>query len=260
MDTDRPTEVTSASRPSLMRDVAAVALDDETPQNTYASSPQPREERSRQSQWVLVLGILAVIVALVLAITTITSTLRRDDAAPEESASPPAATSEAEEEPEEEPSEDEEPTEEEELPAPALTDVEAFAEGGNQNVDYPENAGRLTDGDGESVWSSKIYQSAEYGGLKEGIGFTIPFEEESTIEKIVVTTADVSGGTIELYTLADDGSRGDKLADGDFADGGKLELKPEEATDADGIVLYIAELPSDPDGGFRAKIAEVAAE
>jgi hypothetical protein len=76
---------------------------------------------------------------------------------------------------------------------------------------------------------------------------------------VKVTTADNSGGSLELYELKDDGSRGDKLAEGEFAGDGDVTLEPDDPVEVEGVVLWVKELPQDP-RGFRARIAEVSVQ
>jgi hypothetical protein len=244
---------------TLLRDVVQVAMDDEKEDNTYAAAVPPRDLRSRQSQGILLGCAILVIIALVFAVTSITSALRDTTATPTEPTA--AATAEETEEPEETTeAESTEPTSEEpSAPAPEMGTLEAFAEGGNGSVDHPEQVERLTDGETNQYWNSKIYQSADYGGLKDGLGIKIPFKETSTLTSVKVTTADNSGGSLELYELKDDGSRGDKLAEGEFAGDGDVTLEPDDPVEVEGVVLWVKELPQDP-RGFRARIAEVSVQ
>src|SRR5690625_5824025 len=85
-----------------------------------ASQP---DQRSRQSQWILLGAVLVVIVALVFAVSTITSGLRERVENPLNTEPVASAPATEEETTDEEPTE-EEPTEEEELPPAELDGVE----------------------------------------------------------------------------------------------------------------------------------------
>lgn len=252
---EEPTEIRPASGPgSLLRDVVGVAMDrDEAV--TYAQTPVPRDQRSRTAQWVLVLAVLGVIVALVFAVTSITSTLRGDTNPVGEATTSAAAeeTSAAAEEtaaPETTP---------EALPVVTLASAELFTRGTDREPDHLDRQDRLTDGDPSSAWSSQIYRSAQYGNLKEGLGVRLSFEQPGTLNSVVVTTAENSGGVLELRADPGNGELGEVLATGEFAGDGDVTLTPQAPLpEASSVVLWIPELPGDAGGdGFRARIAEV---
>lgn len=244
---------------ALVRDVVGVAMSAEDSSNVYTTTAEPDEQRSRQTQWILIGAALVVIIALVFAITSVTSGLREAATGPNEKATTQPAPTESKTNAQVQPTETTESATE--GPPPTFGEPEIFAEGGNGNADHSEDSSRLTDGSKDSYWSSKIYQSADYSGLKDGIGIKLPFEKTSTLKKITVSTADTEGGSMELYALKEDGSRGDKLGDGEFTDGGDVEFTLDEPVQADGVELWIAELPSSTTGdGFRARIQEIKAE
>jgi hypothetical protein len=256
---DRAPEPSSGRGGSLFRDVVDVAMADEAPDNAYAAAAAPREERSRQSQWIIVGAALLVIVALVFAVTSITSGLRNQATGPTKTSAAPTSAAPTEEEDDEESAKPKKTKKE--LPEPKVdTDgVEGFAEGGNEKADYSEQADVVTDGDDSTQWKTKIYQTPQFGNLKDGLGFRIPFDKKSSLSEVTVATAENSGGTIELYQLNDDGTRGDKLADGEFAGDGDVELTPKKKVDSSGVIVWIAELPQGSQG-YRAKINEISVE
>lgn len=243
-----------AAHSSLLRDVVGVAMDREEAV-TYAQTPVPRDQRSRTAQWVLALAVLGVIVALVFAITSITSTLRGGTSAPVGEETTSAAASPSPTPTEEAP----EQTTPEALPVVTIGSAELFSRGTDNEPDHLERQERLTDGDPSSAWSSQIYRSAQYGNLKEGLGVRLTFPEPGTLNAVVVTTAQNSGGVIELRADPGNGELGEVLASGQFAGDGDVTLTPKEPlTEASSVVLWIPELPSDSEGdGFRARIAEV---
>ena len=49
---------------------------------------------------------------------------------------------------------------------PELTGVEVFTQGTDLEPDNADQQDRMTDGDPGTFWSTKHYQSADYGGLK----------------------------------------------------------------------------------------------
>ena len=256
---DTPEETTLPhSRSSLLRDVVGVAVDADDP-DTFALGPRDREKRSLQSQWIIVGGVIVVMFALVFAVTAITRDLREIIADPLATATP-QTTAPVEEDTGEAPAEPTPTdTEEPELPAPELTGVEVFTQGSDLPPDNADQQDRMTDGDPETFWSTKHYQSADYGGLKEGAGVRLTFAEQSTLRTVKVTTARNSGGLIELRAVHDDGSLGDVLASGELAGDGEVLLEAPEPVEADKVALWIPELPPDSNeqGRYRARIAEI---
>lgn len=255
-----PSAAWAGGRSSLLRDVVGVATDADDP-DTFALGPQDQERRSLQSQWIIAGGVILVMLALVLAITTVTRDLPSiiED---------PLATSEA---PSEEPTADEEtgeapvePTAEEtekELPAAQLASVELFTPGGDE-VDNADQQDRIHDGDPASFWSTKYYATPDYGGLKDGVGVRVHLAEPSELKAVTVTTAKNTGGTLELRAVNDDGSLGDVLTSGSFAGDGEVRLDLPEPLETEQVALWIPELPPDSDqaGNFRARIAEIRIE
>ena len=82
------------------------------------------------------------------------------------------------------------------------------------------------------------------------------------VDSAVVTTAESTGGVIELRSAGDGDELGEVLATGEFAGDGEVTLTPEKPlTEVESVVIWVPELPEDPGAdGFRARIAEVRAE
>src|SRR5699024_10123221 len=253
---DLPIDAAQPSpRSTLLREVISVAVDSDDP-DAYAMGASQPEQRSRQSQWILLGAVLVVIVALVFAVSTITSGLRERVENPlntEPVASAPATEDEAAEEG---------PSEEEERPPAELGGVERLVEGSDSDPDNLDQVDRITDGDPGTFWSTQHYASPQYGGLKEGVGVRIDLAEESTLSAVVVTTARNSGGTLELRAVGEDDSLGETLASGEFAGDGEVRLEPDEPVEAERVALWLSELPSDSNeaGRFRGRIAEIQVE
>lgn len=247
-----------ASRSALLRDVVGVAVDADDPE-TFAMGPEQPAERSRQSQWILLGGALLVILAMVFALSSITSGLR-DRVSNPLNTTPESAAATSEEATAEESAE--ETTEEEpELPAASLAGVEIITEDG-EDPDHPEEVDLVTDGDTGTYWSTQIYSTPEWGGLMGGMGLRLELEEESTVSTVVVTTARNSGGTIELHTVNDDGSLGDTIAEGEFAGDGEVTFELDEPVDASELALWFPSLPTDTSdsSGYRGRVAEIRVE
>lgn len=258
--TAAPAAGESFSRGALARDVVAVALNSDDPGSAFARTPAEPAERSRIAQWILLGAALLVILALVFAVTSVTSVMRQgadgpvqsDNAATSAPADPSAA---ADAGASVAPSEAAPAA----APAPTISAVEVLADGGDP--DHPEDSAAVTDGDPATRWSTRIYKTAQYGGLKANNALRISFAGPSTLTALTVTTAGGQGGVMELYALNPDGSRGAQLATGTFAGEGEVRLAPPAPVEASSVVLVIPELPSDAEkSGFRARIAELRAE
>ncbi|MCT1384866.1 hypothetical protein M4D54_04360 [Brachybacterium sp. p3-SID1565] len=248
-------------RAALLRDVVNVAVDSDDP-DAYTMGPLPAEQRSRISQWILLGGVLLVIVAMVLALSTITSGLRDrvtnplNTDPPEASAGAPVSDGGGEEPAEEEPTEEEPPA-----PPATLRGVEVFTLGSDRAPDNADQTERITDGDPGTFWSTQIYTNPQYGNLKDGAGLRLDLGEPSTLTAVVATTARNSGGVIELRAVGEDGSLGDVLATGQFAGDGEARLAPPEPIEAQQVALWFPELPPDSNrDGFRGRIAELRVE
>ncbi|MGP9695371.1 lipid II flippase MurJ [Brachybacterium sp. AOP25-B2-12] len=239
------------TRASLFRDVVSVAMDDERPA-TFDLGPETGPARSRQTQWILIGSILIVIVALVFAITSITSGLRETFSNPlgttppvSESAAPTSEPAPAEAAPSEA------------APAPPAAAPPAISGIDISGTDHPDNAPRLTDGDPGTVWKSRQYRSPNFGNLKDGIGLTVHLAQPAAVTDVVLTAGNVTGGKVQLRTLNGDGSPGDVVAEGTFNGPGEIHLTPgQPLQDVGGVVVWIPELPQD--GGTNiAEISEI---
>ena len=259
---DAPDESTAPfARSSLLRDVVGVAVDADAPE-TFTMGPRDEEKRSLQSQWIIIGGAIVVMVALVIALTSITRDLSGILEDPLATSAPAAETPSAEETGEAPVEPTAEATEDPALPAPEVAGVELFAEGSDREPDHTDQQERLTDDDPATFWSTKHYGSPDYGGLKDGVGIRLDFAEPSTLTAVNLTTARNNGGTIELRAVNEDGSLGEVLSTGELAGDGEVRLEAPEPFDAERVALWITELPPDSNepGRFRARIAEIQVE
>lgn len=251
------------TRSERVRDVVGVALNTQDPrQSGLAATGPTAEERSRVAQWILLGAGLAVIVALVFALTSVTSVGRRAPEGPVQTTSAAEAPSEAA--PADAGAAPADPASEAAPAAPAapaatVGQLSIVAEGGE--ADYADRTDRLTDGDASTQWTTKIYGTAAYGGLRTGIGIDVRFPQASTLTAVVLTTPESTGGTIELYALNEDGSRGELLASAPAAPDGEVRLAPAQPVTTTGVRIWFAQLPEDTGrDGFRAHVAELRVE
>ncbi|HEX7353130.1 hypothetical protein [Brachybacterium sp.] len=259
---ETPEETTVPStRSSLLRDVVGVAVDNDAPE-TFTLGPRDQEKRSLQSQWIIIGGAIVVMIALVVALTSITSDVRDLLEDPLATSQPPTSPAPEEETGEAPVEPTAEATEDPALPAPELESIEMVAPASDLEPDNVDQQDRITDGDPATYWSTKHYGSPDYGGLKEGVGLRLHFAEPSTFTSVTLTTALNNGGSVELRAVNEDGTFGDVLATGEFVADGEVRLDAPEPVEAEEVALWIAELPPDSNesGRFRARIAEIRVE
>lgn len=244
----------SATPASYLRDVVGVAMDHDS-DRTYALGAPEGLDRSHQAMWILVGGAVLVIVALVLAFSSITAALRGPATAPAAPTSSSAAegAAAAAQSPAAEPA----PAESPQPAAPPAIAAVTETDGGKP--DHPENTGRMHDGDPNTVWKSKIYRSESFSNIKPGIGIAVDLAAPATVNAVVVTTKESQGGLIELRTVNDDGSMGDPVASGAFAGDGEVRLAPGAPLTTQKLMLWIPQAPTDSKG-HRAQIAEIRVE
>lgn len=246
----------SATPAAYLRDVVGVAMDRDS-DRTYVLGPQDGQDRSRQALWILIGGVVLVIIALVLAFSSITAALRDPATAPSATPSSSAAAAATTPAPEQSAAAAPAPAESSQPAAPPV--IAAVTEVDDGKPDHPEDAGRMNDGDPGTVWRSKIYRSETFGNIKPGIGITVDLAAPATVNAVVVTTKESQGGLIELRTVNDDGSMGDPVASGAFAGDGEVRLAPGAPLTTQKLMLWIPQAPTDSKGN-RAQIAEIRVE
>lgn len=78
------------------------------------------------------------------------------------------------------------------------------------NTENPDKLANLIDGEEGTIWSTELYRSSSFGGLKTGVGLEFTLEEEATIIEIVSSVEGwkgellqsiPSGGLSKLRTL-----------------------------------------------------------
>lgn len=131
----------------------------------------------------------------------------------------------------------------------SATTVDPYGDG-----ERPQNAELVIDGDPSTYWYTYTYSTAEFGGLKPGVGFWIELEQVSSVHEVILY-ANGSGGTVEIrQTTPDDPSGGELLASGRFENQQALSF---DAVETDGVMLWITALPQLPDGRYRLELRTV---
>lgn len=206
------------------------------------------EDAPRRNPRVVIAAVVAA-VAVVVALWMALGALTGPDAEPtaEESAPPavvttptPTATS---------------PTETEPATTPIQIDSAEALDPGGDGSENNEIEADAVDGDPDTVWKSETYNTAAFGGLKEGVGLAVSLSNPATVTGVTLTV-NGSGGSVELRTASGptlDGSR--VVATADVA-GGTLEIDLDEPVETQHLVVWFTELP-EVGGEFRVELAEV---
>jgi hypothetical protein len=140
--------------------------------------------------------------------------------------------------------------------APAVLPVAAISaldpQGGGENS---QTAPRAVDGDPATAWESQRYNSAAFGGLKDGIGLLLDLGTEAQVSSVALTDGG-EGGSVSLLTApvpSLDGSQPVATAPA----GGQQTLTPAQPVRTRYLVVWFTQLPT-TDGVFRASVAEIA--
>lgn len=119
---------------------------------------------------------------------------------------------------------------------------------------------RVFDGDAGSAWQSERYNSAEFGGLKTGVGVVVdlgPNVQPKEIWLNLPTSADVS-----LYVAPEasmDGAVKVRDAQNIQGDNLKFSVPANAASAGQYVIVWFTRLSQDDSGNYRAYLAEVRA-
>lgn len=137
--------------------------------------------------------------------------------------------------------------------APVVAGVRTLDPSGDGEND--ETAPRAIDDDPASFWSSSTYASAQFGGLKDGLGLVVALTEPSQVSGVTVT-ANGAGGSVELRTAPGPGLEGSTvLAAGEIV-GGPVDLAPPEPALTQYLIVWFTRLPQ-TGAGYRVELTQV---
>jgi eukaryotic-like serine/threonine-protein kinase len=142
---------------------------------------------------------------------------------------------------------------------PAIASGTALDPQGDENPEnegeHPELAALAYDGQPETAWYSRRYNSPQFAGLKDGFGYAITLEQAAPVQTIVVDTT-VTGGNVEIRaTSPDSPTEGEVLASGPLSPGAEFTF--DEPVEAESVVLWFTELPQNGQGENRVEINEL---
>jgi hypothetical protein len=135
---------------------------------------------------------------------------------------------------------------------------------GDQSENPDETAGAV-DGRPETVWSTEHYDSAEFGGLKEGLGLFVDVAGSREVTRVTITSP-TGGWRFQLLPGSGPDPDANPLRSSDGAttftmpQSGRIEIELRPAR-IPGLMVWITQLTLDADDGrFFAEIDDVALE
>jgi hypothetical protein len=125
---------------------------------------------------------------------------------------------------------------------------------GDEN-EHPEAVDRAFDGDLDTYWYSRTYNTPQFSGLKPGIGYAITLKQAASVSTVILDTNN-KGGHVEIRaTTAGSPTSGDVLASGSLSS--ETTLSFDHPVTSKTFVLWFTELPTNPDGKFRIELNEI---
>ncbi|WP_203750512.1 protein kinase family protein [Cellulomonas chitinilytica] len=213
--------------------------------------------RRRFDPTALVLGIVAVVVVIgvIIAFKSLFSSFDPQKPSTDDAASAPEASASA-------PAQAAPPSAEPSQPAaPPAGGVPTIAtaitiDPSDEDGEHEEDAAKAYDGDPSTFWYTQTYKRDDFAGFKDGVGYAITLTAPAHV-KTVTLHSNSTGGHVEVRaTDATAPTTGPVLASGAFGPETVLTLDP--ATDTQSIVLWVTQLPTAPDGGFRLELTEIS--
>jgi serine/threonine-protein kinase len=145
----------------------------------------------------------------------------------------------------------------------AIADVRDVDPFGVPDTEHPDEVGLAVDGDADTAWITDHYNTADFGGLKDGVGLWVGFDGEASVTRVVVRSP-FSGWSFQLRAggspdtadraLESTGGRTTFTADSS----GRTVIEVRDATTS-GVLIWITQLAPN-EGRFAAAIAEVSVQ
>ncbi|WP_307490161.1 protein kinase family protein [Cellulomonas humilata] len=203
---------------------------------------------------ILILVVIAVIVGVVLAFKALFASLDPSgssaDPDPSSSESAPAVAGE----PSQEPSAPEESAAPDGSP-PVIASTTSI-DPSDADGEHQEDVAKAYDGDPSTFWYTQTYKRDDFAGFKDAVGYAITLTQKTTVTTVTLRT-NSNGGNVEIRaTDAANPTGGPVLASGPFGPETVFTLDP--ATETQSLVLWITQLPTAADGGFRLELTEIA--
>ena len=124
--------------------------------------------------------------------------------------------------------------------------------------EQPGSVANAHDGDPSTAWETERYDSADLGGLKEGVGLLVDLGAPTAVRRVELALTR-PGVTAELRAAAEPAEQASayRVLASARADGDRLALVPPEGTTERYLLVWLTGLAPD-DGRFSAGITDVA--
>ncbi len=133
----------------------------------------------------------------------------------------------------------------------SVTDVDPGGEGREMPGEVP----LAYDGNEATAWRTERYATADFGGLKDGVGLALTLETPAVARRLTMTTRG-TGGAFQVLA-GEPGPDARVVGRGSFADGAQ-EVVLDEGTPSGTYTFWITELPPNAEGsGYRAYVSEI---
>ena len=122
--------------------------------------------------------------------------------------------------------------------------------------EHEEDVAKAYDSDPATFWYTMTYKRDDFAGFKDAVGYAVTLTTKTTVSTVTLH-ANGTGGNVEIRaTDAANPTGGPVLASGPFGPDAVFTLNP--ATETQSLVLWVTQLPTAPDGGFRLELTEIA--
>jgi hypothetical protein len=118
-----------------------------------------------------------------------------------------------------------------------------------------EDAHLAGDGNASTFWKSDTYRSAQFGGLKKGVGLVLKLKKPAIVTSATIDVRGV-GGVVELRTASGPDLGSSKVVGKATINNGQVKVKADGAVRSKYVILWFTKLPS-VDGNFKAQVSEV---
>jgi hypothetical protein len=116
-------------------------------------------------------------------------------------------------------------------------------------------AGLAIDGNPGTSWHSDTYRTADFGGLKQGLGLVLDLGQRERVSSVVLDVAG-NGGRVELRGTDDPASAGGTTLASAQIEGSRVTLTPAQPAQARYLVVWFTQLPT-TDGEFKVDVSEI---
>ncbi|GAB2464332.1 hypothetical protein [Xylanimonas ulmi] len=140
---------------------------------------------------------------------------------------------------------------------PVIAGAEQVGPAAACSGEQPETAALAVDSDPSTFWFTCTYATPTFGGLKDGIGFTVHLREPAPVNSITLLT-NSQGGRVEVRkTTTDSPTEGEVLAEATISP--TTELTFSQPVVGDSFVLWMTELPQ-TGGQNRLELNEITVQ